>query len=145
MRWPMLLSATRFFLLSEPEMAVLLLSLQQRYPGAHAWAPGDSPALADELTARVLNDVKQATCCSAAYQQGSSPAVPGSHHIILNGAGAPVCCCDVTPQQAALEGEGGLSVAWWRDVHQTFFTHAHTFGLEMMLGMKTFALVEKVV
>lgn len=106
--------------------------LQQKYSGARAWGFGDSPHMADELGALVAHGVKRATCSDYhAWRQDAEPTLPGDYHIILNGAGEPLCVirthtlrlvkfCDVTAPLAALEGEGDLSLEYWRNEHEAF-------------------------
>ncbi|ELY3983154.1 ASCH domain-containing protein [Cronobacter muytjensii] len=129
--------------------------LQQRYPGARAWSFGDSPHMADELGALVASGAKRATCSDYhAWRQDAEPTLPGDYHIILNGAGEPLCVirthtlrmvafCDVTDTLAALEGEGDLSLAYWRHEHEAFFTRAGCFAKDMLLMFEEFALVER--
>lgn len=71
-----------------------LEALKSTYPGALAWQFGDSPELADELIQLVLSGIKTATCRSRAsfqreYERGES-------------------------ELASKEGEGDLSLAYWR-------------------------------
>ncbi|EOI5775348.1 ASCH domain-containing protein [Cronobacter malonaticus] len=129
--------------------------LQQKYPGAPAWGFGDSPHMADELGALVAYGTKRASCSYYhAWRQDGEPVLPGDYHIILNGAGEPLCVirthtlrlvkfCDVTEQLAALEGEGDLSLAYWRKEHEAFFTRAGCFSPDMPLMFEEFDLVER--
>lgn len=133
-----------------------LKQLQEKYPDAAAWAFGDSPELANELAALVINGRKTASCGSlTAFQtEEESPAI-GGYSIILNGERQPVCVirtvalrlirfCDVSEQLARKEGEGDLSLHYWRQAHQAFFTRAGYFAEEMELVMEEFELVEVV-
>lgn len=64
----------------------------EKYPDAHCWAFGASPALADELAALVIAGKKRGTCGSLASFQAEARAVkPGDYHIVLNGRGEPAC------------------------------------------------------
>lgn len=128
-------------------------ALQQQYPGAKAWAMGDSPALANQLAALVVAGKKTATCGSlSAFCQDDDAPKPGSYHILLDGQGEPVCVirimalrvvrfCDVTEALARQEGEGDLSLDYWRTAHLAFFTRAGSFSEEMELVVEEFTVV----
>ena len=100
-----------------------------------AWAFGADPEQADELLALVLDGTKTATA-SARWEyeaEGEELPRPGDLSIVLDGAGHPralvrttsvevVPFRDVTAEHARAEGEGDLSLAHWREVHERFFT-----------------------
>jgi len=131
-------------------------NLKAKYPGAQAWGFGDSAEMADELAALVIKGIKTASCGSFASFQAEDPAPQiGSYHIILNGQDVPVCVirivsirlvrfCDVTAEFARKEGEGDLSLDYWRREHQGFFTRAGFFAEEMELVAEEFVVVEVV-
>ncbi|MGL4034386.1 ASCH domain-containing protein [Kosakonia cowanii] len=133
-----------------------LEQLKAKYPGAQAWQIGDSPALADELATLVASGIKTASCGSFACWQAEDPAPKlGSYNIILNGQDEPVCViriislrltrfCDVTEAFARKEGEGDLSLEYWRKEHQRFFSAAGIFSEEMELVAEEFEVVERV-
>ena len=124
-------------------------------PAAHAeleqFAFGDSPAMADELLALVLEGKKTATCWPAV--QGLKGSAQGARYIVLDGAGAPRAVIESTelvqrpfdevPDDfAAAEGEGDLSHAHWAAVHQDCFTREGAYAPDMMLWCERFRLVE---
>jgi uncharacterized protein YhfF len=137
-------------------MMSTLEQLKAKYPGAQAWQIGDSPALADELATLVASGIKTASCGSFACWQAEDPAPKlGSYNIILNGRDEPVCViriislrltrfCDVTEAFARKEGEGDLSLEYWRKEHQRFFSAAGIFSEEMELVAEEFEVVERV-
>jgi uncharacterized protein YhfF len=137
-------------------MMSTLEQLKAKYPGAQAWQIGDSPALADELATLVASGIKTASCGSFACWQAEDPAPKlGSYNIILNGQDEPVCViriislrltrfCDVTDAFARKEGEGDLSLEYWRKEHQRFFSAAGIFSEEMELVAEEFEVVERV-
>ena len=99
-----------------------------------AWAFGDSPRLADELLALVVEGTKRATASSVAELQaaGEQIPVPGDLSIVLDGAGHPrvllrtthvdvVPFDEVTEEFAALEAEDDRSLASWRREHERYF------------------------
>ncbi len=111
----------------------LVASLKEKYPGAIAWAFGNSCEMADELAALVVQGVKTASCgsLSSFINEDDAPTI-GGYNIILNGKGEPVCVirtvamrilrfCDVTEEFARKEGEGDLSLKYWQEVHKAFF------------------------
>lgn len=113
---------------------------QARWDFVHAYNPtintlpdafqfGDSPEMAEQLLALVLSGQKVATT--------SWPADPSIHvgtlSIVLNGQGQPAALIrtvkvehvpflEVTTAFAASEGEGDLTLDWWRDAHRRFFS-----------------------
>ncbi|MCU6664268.1 ASCH domain protein [compost metagenome] len=129
-------------------------NLKAKYPGAQAWGFGDSAEMADELAALVIKGIKTASCGSLAAFQAEDPSPQiGSYHIILDGKNVPVCVirivsmrllrfCDVTEEFAHKEGEGDLSLQYWQNEHQAFFTRAGFFSEEMELVAEEFAVVE---
>lgn len=99
-----------------------------------AWSFGDSPALADDLLALVLDGTKRATASSVAELEAAGEPTPvvGELSIILDGAGHPralirttdvevVPFGAVTEEFAALEGEDDQTLASWRREHETYF------------------------
>ncbi|GAL60150.1 hypothetical protein EV102420_30_00370 [Pseudescherichia vulneris NBRC 102420] len=131
-------------------------SLQAKYPNALAWSIGDSVKLANQLADLVVKGKKTASCGSlASYQADSASPAVGSYHIILNGNQEPVCVirmtslrlvrfCDVDDAFARKEGEGDLSLEYWRTEHQRFFTQTGSFSEEMELVAEEFEVVEVV-
>lgn len=132
----------------------LVENLKLKYPGARAWAFGDSPEMANELADLVVKGIKTASCGSlASFNADDAAPGPGSYHIILNGQGVPVCVirmvslrlvrfCEVTEAFARKEGEGDLSLAYWREEHQAFFTREGVYAEDMELVAEEFVVVE---
>lgn len=98
------------------------------------WAFGDSPALADELSVLVAQGRKTATCSLLRDYEAEDEALPrpGERHCILDGRGEPLCIIEITEVTvrpfgevdadfARDEGEGDLSLAYWRAAHMAFF------------------------
>jgi len=100
-----------------------------------AWSFGNGPEMADELGALVVSGRKTATC-SALWEieaEGESIARPGEKSVILDGTGDPLCIIETTEVEirrydeiderfAAEEGEGDLSLEYWREAHWEFFS-----------------------
>lgn len=97
-----------------------------------AWAFGDQ---ADTLARLVLEGVKTAT--ASAYPlytlEGEPLPQAGEYSVILDSRGEAVCVIkntkvfvvpfgEVDERQAWKEGEGDRSLAYWRMVHERFFT-----------------------
>jgi len=120
---------------------------------------GDSPGLADELTALVLAGAKTATCSALWEWEAANDPLPhvGLHTIVLDAHGLPRCIIETTEviiraydqvdaQFAWEEGEGDRSLAYWRDAHRRFFTRTlprvgRTFAPDMPLVCERFRLV----
>lgn len=128
--------------------------IKAKYPGSQAWSIGDSPEMANELAGLVIKGIKTASCGSLAsfLAEESSPKI-GSHNIILNGQGVPVCVIrmismrlvrvsEVTEELARKEGEGDLSLEYWREEHKAFFTRAGYYSDNMELVAEEFEVVE---
>ena len=96
---------------------------------------GDSPEMADELLEHVLSGLKTATC-SALWEwesEGGSIPKPGLLSVIVDGKDEPRCIIEtvevtiknyneVDAAFARDEGEGDLSLDYWREAHKGFFT-----------------------
>lgn len=98
-----------------------------------AWSFGDSPELADELLALVIEGRKTATCQSVwAYEAENEPIPrPGDLSIVLDGSGAPACVIETTEvrimpmnevdaQFAYDEGEDDRTWESWYREHERF-------------------------
>lgn len=93
-----------------------------------------SPDEEDRLAALILAGKKRATSSAYYwYESGDEPMPkPGQLHVVVDSGGEAVCIirttkvyvtefCRVTARHAALEGEGDLSLAYWRREHLAFF------------------------
>lgn len=98
------------------------------------WYFADNPKDADELAALVVAGSKRATAALAwAYDHDQEPLPqPGDRHVLTDYGGKPQAVIrttaadvmpygSVTPEFAAAEGEGDLSLGYWREVHWPFF------------------------
>jgi uncharacterized protein YhfF len=94
-----------------------------------AWSFGDSPELADTLGSLVLQGTKTATCCR---YLGENILENNRPSIVTNCKGQPLCIIesteitvrcflDVDAKFAADEGEGDLSLGYWRREHWDSF------------------------
>ncbi len=132
----------------------LIDELNAKYPDAQAWSFGDNPEMANELASLVVKGVKTASCGSLASFQADEPSPKiGSYNIVLDGQGTPVCVIrvvslrrvrfsEVTEEFARKEGEGDLSLEYWRREHQAFFTRAGFFSDDMELVAEEFVVSE---
>lgn len=111
---------------------------------------GDSPELADRLAALVVVGVKTATCSAEVH---GFEAEIGERQVVLCGQGRPVAVIEtlsfdvlhldaVTPAQAACEGEGDLSYAYWFDAHKAYFQREGTYAPDMKVIFEKFRLVD---
>jgi len=115
---------------------------------------GDTPELADELIALVLSGAKTATCNAVALAERDN-CVPrvGELWVAKDGADRPRCVLEtvsferkpfgkVDAQFAREEGEGDLSLAFWRAAHEEYFTRNGVFAPDMDVYCERFRLVE---
>lgn len=97
-----------------------------------AWAFGDD---SDKLAELVKDGIKTGT--SSAYEiyelEGEPIPQEGEYNVILDSRDQAVCVtktlrvyvipfCEVDARHAMLEGEGDLSLEYWRGVHEAFFS-----------------------
>lgn len=117
------------------------------------WSFGDSPQMADELVQLVLSGKKTATCTALAWHLAEPLPPVGSLQVITDGQNAPACVIQNTAQfiirfdevdetLAKKEGEGDLSLAHWRTVHQEFFEKFGVFDDKMWLIFEEFTVIE---
>jgi uncharacterized protein YhfF len=126
---------------------------------AEGW--GDGPEMADELGALIVDGTKTATC-SALWEweaEGELPPGPGAVTIVLNGVGEPIGIVETTEitvrkynevdaDFAREEGEGDLSLRYWREAHKNFFSRVlpkigREFSEEIPLVCERFRLIHK--
>lgn len=96
---------------------------------------GDSPEMAEELGQLIATGKKTATC-SALWsweEEGNEPTSVGLCTVVLDGQNKPLCIVETTEvtirtyeevdeQFAHDEGEGDLTLGYWRAAHWRFFT-----------------------
>lgn len=100
-----------------------------------AWSFGANPRMADSLANLVLKRKKTATASNYALYGLTNMPLPhvGDYSVILNGHQQAVAIirttavnvvpfCDVSADHAYAEGEGDRTLAYWRKVHEKFFT-----------------------
>ena len=122
---------------------------------------GDGPEMADELGALIAAGTKTATCSSLWEWEAEGKSVPetGTVTIVLDGSGRPLCIVEtvevtirkyneVDAEFARQEGEGDLSLNYWREAHRTFFSRSlpkigKEFSEEMSLVCERFRLIYK--
>ena len=110
---------------------------------------GDTDELANELGTLIVNKKKTATCsCMWEYEaEGSELPQTGHRSIVLDGKGIPLCIVettnveykqfqDVDEQFSFLEGEGDLTLEYWRQEHWKYFARVlPTIGKQPSLNM----------
>lgn len=120
---------------------------------------GDSPEMADELGALIVQGTKTATC-SALWEweaEGESPPETGAITIVLDGRDEPMGIIEIAEVAirkynevgadfAREEGEGDLSLEYWRQAHREFFSRAlreigKEFSEDMPLVCERFRLI----
>jgi histidinol-phosphate aminotransferase len=122
------------------------------------WSFGATSEQADELLGLVLSGVKTGTASSLwdCEHDDEPPPHPGDLSIVLDGRDLPrvlirttdvgvVPFGEVTAEHAAAEGEGDLSLAYWRQVHQRFWelhsTDPRRFAPDMPVVCERFEVV----
>lgn len=98
------------------------------------WHFCDNEKDADELVELVLRGIKTGTCAQLQeYEhEGEKISEPGDHSVITNWRGEPLCVIqftsvrivpynEVDAHHARAEGEGDLSLDYWRKVHNDCF------------------------
>jgi uncharacterized protein YhfF len=123
--------------------------------GLDRFAFGDTPEMADDLLALVLEGTKTATCSALSeYAAEGEPIVQvGERSVVLDGRGRPACVieiCEVAIQRfgevdaafARDEGEGDRSLAYWRREHERYFRKYGLFSEDMLLFCERFRVVE---
>lgn len=121
---------------------------------------GDSEALSAELIALMLQGTKRGTCSMLWSWEFEGEAIPvvGDIGIVVDYFDRPVMLHrttrveivpfnEVTAEFAASEGEGDLSLAYWRKVHWEFFLReceqiGRTIDETMPLVCETFEVVQ---
>jgi uncharacterized protein YhfF len=124
---------------------------------AEGW--GDGPAMADELGALVVQGTKTATCSALWEWEAEGNPIPevGFVTIALDGRGEPLCICEsievtirkyneVDSDFARDEGEGDLSLNYWREAHRNYFSRVlpkvgKEFSENMPLVCERFRLI----
>jgi uncharacterized protein YhfF len=126
---------------------------------AESW--GDGPVLADELGALIVQGIKTATCSALWEWQAEGNPIPqaGLITIALNGRGEPLCIVETIEVSvrnykevdaifAHEEGEGDLSLNYWREAHKNYFSRVlakigKDFSEEMPLVCERFRVIYK--
>jgi len=124
---------------------------------AEGW--GDSPEMADELGALIAQGTKTATCSALWEWESEGNPIPeeGYITIALDGRGEPLCVVEtieisfqkyneVDADFARAEGEGDLSLNYWRAAHKNYFSRVllkigKEFSEDMPLVCERFRLI----
>lgn len=117
---------------------------------------GDSPELADELLELVLAGKKTATSGPLAIYEieKSELPQPGQRYVVCNSSGIPKCVIEAVEVKviafnkvdsafAADEGEGDLSLKYWRRAHESFARRHVEFHDDMPFVCERFKIVER--
>jgi uncharacterized protein YhfF len=118
------------------------------------WALGHTKEEADHLCTLVLDGKKTATSAALYHYEDEAPPEPGDKAVLLDGANRPRCVIEFTSVEpmtfeevdakfAHDEGEGDLSLAYWRKTHKEFFTREGYFAPDMLLLCQHFRVIER--
>lgn len=126
---------------------------------AEGW--GDSPEMADELGTLIAQGVKTGTCSAVWDWEAEGNPIPevGLITVALDGHGEPLCIVEtsevtirkyneVDADFARAEGEGDLSLKYWREAHRNFFSRTlpkigREFSEDMPLVCERFKVIYK--
>lgn len=126
---------------------------------AEGW--GDSSEMADELGGLIAQGIKTGTCSALWEWEAEGNPIPqaGLITIALDGRGEPLCIIEtvevtvckyneVDAEFARAEGEGDLSLNYWREAHRNFFSRVlpkigKEFSEEMPLVCERFKMLFK--
>jgi uncharacterized protein YhfF len=126
---------------------------------AEGW--GDGPAMADELGTLIAQGIKTATCSSFQEWEAEGNPIPevGLITVVVDGRGEPLCIVEtvevtlrkyneVDADFARAEGEGDLSLEYWRQAHRNFFSRVllkfdREFSEDMPLVCERFRVIYK--
>lgn len=98
------------------------------------WQFGYGNGMGNRLLALVKTGTKCATCSAAdVYEEGETLPEVGDLSVVTYGNGLPGCIIrteeirtkpysSITAQEAAMEGEGDLSLKYWQEAHRSFFS-----------------------
>ena len=121
-----------------------------------AWAFGGAP---DKLASLVLDGSKTATASAYDLYEYDNEEIPkpGDYSVILDSADNAICVIrdtsvsvvtfkDVDAHHARCEGEGDLSLDYWREIHRELFTQwldeaGLEFSEDMPVVLETFEVV----
>ncbi|NWG34660.1 MAG: ASCH domain-containing protein [Chloroflexi bacterium] len=122
---------------------------------------GDSPKMADELGGLIAQGTKTGTCSALWEWEAEGNPIPevGLVTVVLDGKGDPLCIVETTEVTirkynevdvdfARAEGEGDLSLEYWREAHKNFFSRTlpkigKEFSEEMSLVCERFRVIYK--
>ncbi|SNY90337.1 Uncharacterized protein YhfF [Cohaesibacter sp. ES.047] len=120
-----------------------------------SYAMGDTPELADQLLALIIEGKKTASCESLQSMEKDNIPLPnvGDKYILLDGCQRPaavietvdvtICRFDAVDESfARAEGEGDLSYDHWRQGHRDYFDRNGGFSEDMTLVCERFRLLE---
>lgn len=144
--------------MNEKQMWQAFITEQPAYKDENyqAWQYG---AIPDELAQLTLSGIKTATSSAHCLYEIEKEELPkaGEWHIILDSSDQAVCIIrlvavtvypfkDVPAEIAYQEGEGDRTLAYWRAVHQRFFTdllvdYDLSFSEEMLVVCEQFECV----
>lgn len=142
-------------------LATLFLDSPYHGRGYVAEAFGDHPKLADDLGALILSGIKTGTCSALWEWEAEGNPIPevGLISITLDGVGKPICIIETTEVTlrrfnevdddfARSEGEGDLTLRYWREAHTIFFSRVlpkvdREFSEDMPLVCERFQVIYK--
>ncbi len=121
------------------------------------WSFGDNAEMADDLAQLVLEGKKTATSSLLRFFKEENEPLPkvGNRSYIKNSKGEPLCVIeleeivvmpfnDVGERLAMAEGEGDLSLKYWREEHKRFFMKYYSdFTEDLEVVSEYFKVIHK--
>ena len=127
---------------------------RDRLSELQGWSFGDTPEMADELLDLVLRGIKSATCSlHKAFEDAGDPLpLEGEESYIKDSQGRARCVIrlskvelvpmnEVTEDFARKEGEGDLSLEYWRREHLRYFELYCTINESELLVCEEFEVI----
>ncbi len=120
----------------------------------------DTKKDADECATLVIQGIKQATASSLWWYEKNQEALPkiGDQYVVTDWEGNAKAIIEVTiieqtpyhqisPEFAAIEGEGDKSLAYWKKVHKAYYQremepHDESFHEEMIIVCEHFKTID---
>ncbi|MBT3984035.1 MAG: ASCH domain-containing protein [Bacteriovoracaceae bacterium] len=126
----------------------------QQLAALEQWSFGDNAEMADSLLALVLEGKKTATSglLKEFQEENELTLQPGDRSIIKDSKNQAVCVVetvktmtmpfsDMSEDLARLEGEGDLSLEYWRNAHIEFFSKYCEFDESVEIVFEIFKVV----
>lgn len=137
-------------------MAMPNIDWNKKLTALTGWSFGDTPEMADELGALVIEGKKTATSSLLeAFTQDNEPLPKvGAVSYVKDSRGNPLCIVEIVKVEikpfkdvdagfAFHEGEGDRSLEYWRKAHIEYFSKYCDFNQDMDVVCETFRVLHR--